>query len=406
MENACKQAGNAEASATAETRKNNRLMDVREYIPDFKYPEESSTVEYVQATREDGAAINDLYNRAFKQERSFEDYQWKYWKNPAGPPFGILAREKETGKYLSTSTGVRKQVWVNGKEVPGILTCETSSDPDARGGGRLFKSVMQGFGVAVNDEQGIVWSYGGQSSDDAIKIGKRWFGFRIVVELVCWEIVLGTKLAFQSRFGNTLGGMIGAVADPLFRSRWKTPPTGLNFKQVERFSSEFDALWEDFRDQYAVVFWRDAATLNWRYVENPFWDHRIVEARRDGKLVGYVVWREWEDQGNRIATILDLWHGEDESTVMGLLDESRRLAAQSGCAFLRFAIKENGVEQKAFEEFRNGRKSPYERVDKVICTPMPGSTPYQQSEEAYETLGAVMDGKNWFYCQGDCDYRD
>ncbi|MGB0686371.1 MAG: hypothetical protein ACPGQD_09405, partial [Planctomycetota bacterium] len=168
-------------------------MDVKEYIPTFRYPKDSDTVEFVRATREDAEAINDLFNRAFDQRRSLAHYLWKYWENPAGPPFGILAREKETGKYLSTSTGVRKQVWVDGREVPGMLMCETSSDPDARGGGRLFKSVMQGFGVAVNDDQGIVWSFGGQSSDEAIKIGERWFGFRVVLELLPWEFRLSLK---------------------------------------------------------------------------------------------------------------------------------------------------------------------------------------------------------------------
>ena len=381
-------------------------MDVRDYIPDFRWPKDTATVEFVRATREDSDAINDLYNRAFRRDRSLVAFHWKYWDNPAGPPFGVLAREKESGKVLSTSTGVRKQVWVEGREVPGILMCETSSDPDARGGGRLFRSVMQGFGVAVNDEQGIVWSFGGQSSDEAIKIGQRWFGFRIVVELVCWEIVMSMRPALRSRVGAAVGDLLGVMVDPLFRARWKTPRTGLEFTEIDRFDREFDTLWERYRDRYPVVFWRDAATLNWRYVDNPCWKHRIVSARRDGGLIGYVVWREWEEEGCRIATILDLWHGEDQSVVEGLLDQARRRASKSRCAFLRFGIKQGGVEQKAFEAFRNGRRSPYERVDRIICTPMPGSRPYHQSEDAYAILAAVMDGGNWFYCQGDCDFRD
>ncbi|MGB0953990.1 MAG: hypothetical protein ACPG31_12265 [Planctomycetota bacterium] len=380
-------------------------MDVEKYIPNFRYPKDTAEVEFVRASKEDGAAINDLYNRAFDQKRTFEEYLWKYWQSPAGPPFGILAREKETGKYLSTSTGVTKQVWVQGREVPGILTCETSSDPDARGGGRLFKGVMQGFGVAVNDERGIVWSFGGQSSDEAIKIGKRWFGFQIVVELVTWECVLSLEPALRSRLGG-LGGLAAGVMNPLHRARWKKCGAGLSFSEIHRFDAAFDQLWEEHRDRYGVVFWRDAATLNWRYVDNPFWKHRIVRAERDGQLAGYLVWREWDVEGSRIATVLDAWHGEDQEVLEGLLDQARRSAAKTGCAFLRFAIKAGGVEQSAFEGALGGRPSPYERVDKIICTPMPGSNPYEQSEEAYEVLGAVMDGSNWYYCQGDCDFRD
>ena len=56
--------------------------------------------------------------------------------------------------------------------------------------------------------------------------------------------------------------------------------------EIDRFDDAFDTLWQDYRDRYAVVFWRDAATLNWRYVDNPFWRHRIVRAEKDGKLIG------------------------------------------------------------------------------------------------------------------------
>lgn len=399
-------AGSAEAKATAETRKSSCLMDVREYIPDFRWPKDTKTVEFVRAQPEDGEAINDLYNLAFSQDRSIEAYRWKYWENPAGQPFGILARDTESGKFLATSTGVRKRVWVQGREVPGILMCETSSDPHARGGGRLFKGVMQGFGVAVNDEQGIVWSYGGQSSPAAIKIGQRWFGFRIVVELVCWELVLGKTLALRSRFGNLLGGLAGRLVDRFHRARWSSPSAGLAFEELERFGEDFDHLWEQQRDRYGVAFWRDAETLNWRYKDNPFWQHRVIAARRGGELVGYVVWRETTQDDAKIGIVLDLWHGEDQRVAEGLLDQARRGATDSGCAFLRFHIQEGSVMQQTFEEFKDARRSPYEEVDRIICTPMPGSKPFEQGEDAYAILGAVMDGSNWYYCQGDCDYLD
>lgn len=384
-------------------------MDVKEYIPTFRYPADSDTVEYVRATREDAEAINDLFNRAFGQERSLEHYLWKYWQCPAGEPFGILAREKETGRYLSTSTGVRKQVWVNQHEVPGMLMCETSSDPDARGGGRLFKSVMQGFGVAVNDDQNILWSFGGQSSDEAIKIGKRWFGFRVAVELLPWEFRLSVRGFLRRKLGplNALAGPLAKLFDPILRLRWHQPESALRFEELDRFGDEFDELWERYRDRYRVVFWRNAKTLNWRYVDIPGFTHRIVAARdSQGLLQGYVVWREWSDGNHQLATVLDLWSGGEVGTIEALLDQARRGAAKSGCAFLRFAVKKGSAEEQAFQQFPQARISPNDRIDRVICTPMPGSTPHEQSEEAYRILEAVVDGENWFYTQGDCDFLD
>jgi len=399
----------AEASATEVTRKNKAAMDVKEYIPTFRYPKDSDTVEFVRATREDAEAINDLFNRAFGQQRSLAHYLWKYWDNPGGEPFGILARDKESGKYLSTSTGVRKQVWVDQRQVEGILMCETSSDPDARGGGRLFKSVMQGFGVAVNDDQGILWSFGGQSSDEAIKIGKRWFGFRVALELLPWEFRLSMLAFFQRKLGpfRALARPMAALLDPLMRGRWRKVKTSLSFEEIPHFNEEFDELWERYRDRYRVAYWRDAATLNWRYVDIPGFEHRILTGRDGtGKLQGYLVWREWVDRGNRLATVLDLWSGGEVAVIEGLLDQARRRASRTGCVFLRFAVPAGSDEEQAFQRFPETRISPYERVDKVICTPMPGSHPQEQGEEAYRILATVVDGANWFYTQGDCDFLD
>lgn len=399
----------ADASAIEETKNSSFPMDVKQYIPPARPPKESDTVEYVQATREDGPAINALYNKVFQMGRSLDHYEWKYWRNPAGPPTGMLARDKQTGRCIATGIGQRRRAWVNGKDSYGALLCESASDPDDRAGGHVWRKVMLGFGVSTNDDHGIVWAYGGQSSDAAIKIGSRWFGYRIMMELVPWEIRLGTRSSLRRHLGifdGILGTIVAPILDRLYRARWRKRDFGLQTAEVTRFGPDYDELWERYRDLYPACFYRNAETLNWRYIDNPLWKHRVIEARRDGQIVGYMVWREWNDHGAMISTVLDFWHGKDQEVMQTLIDAARRKALAGGSVFLRFALQEGGPEHQAFQSFRSGRKSPHERVDKIICTPMPGSTPMDQPMEAYEQLGTVLFGKNWFYTQGDCDYRD
>lgn len=407
--NARQEPVSADASATDETRNSNFPMDVKQYIPPARPPRDTNQVEYVHATREDGPAVNDLYNKVFGMDRSLDHYEWKYWRNPAGPPTGMLAREKGTGRCLATGIGQRRRAWVQGRLSYGSLLCESASDPDERAGGRLWREVMFGYGINTNDEHGIVWSYGGQSTDAAIKVGERWFGYRVIMELVTWEIRLGTRSSLRrhlGRFDPLLGPLAAPILDRLYRMRWKRRDFGLETAEVQRFGADYDELWDRFKDLYQACFYRDAETLNWRYIENPLWKHRVVEARRDGKLMGYLVWREYDDNGSLIARVLDFWHGDDQEVMQTLLDAARRKALAEGCVFLRFALKEGGPEQAAFESFKSGRKSPYESVDRIICTPMPGSTPMDQPIEAYEQLAGVLFGEHWFYTQGDCDFRD
>jgi|FLOH01.1.fsa_nt_gi hypothetical protein len=382
------------------------LTQIKPYYPKPRPPKSTETIEYLNITREDGKAINDLYNKVFQQNRSLEHYMWKYWDNPAGPPTGSLARERATGNCVATGIAQRRRGWVNGHDTYGALMCESATDPDLRGGGRLWREVMNGFAVVSADVDGIYWGYGGQSTEEAIKIGERWFGYRVIVQLVAWEIRLSTKPIFERRVGG-FSSFLAPLFDFCLRLRWRKHRLGLETREVTCFGAEYDELWERYRDLYTFCFHRGAASLNWRYIENPQWQHRVLEARNQGKLVGYMVWREWSDNGTQIATVLDVWHGKEPAVLETLMDAVRRKAAASGCAFLRFAVQEEGLEQAAFESFHSGRKSPYERVDKIIWTPSPGTDGGGKPEQVYQDQCTLMHGgRDWFYTQGDCDFRD
>jgi hypothetical protein len=383
--------------------------EVTTLYPKVRAPKPTPGVEFAGPRIEDGPAINALFNKVFHCDRSLSHYEWKYWRNPAGPPVGTLAREIPTGRCLATGIGQRRRASVDGRDSCGALLCEVASDPESRGGGRLWREVMMGFSTIVNDQDGLHWAFGGQSTDEAIKVGKRWFGYRVILKLVPWELRLGTRSSLRRRLGKSWSWLMPAVApilDAILWRLWRKRDFGLSATEVEKFSSEYDELWERYRHLYPVCFFRDSETLNWRYVANPLWKHRIVEARREGQLVGYLVWREADQGGERIATVLDFWHGDNQQVMQTLLDVARRKACLSHCVFLRFALQEGGAEHKAFQSFRSSRKSPYEEVDKIICTPIPGSNPMEQKPEVYELLRTVLFGKNWFYTQGDCDYRD
>ncbi len=382
------------------------LTRLRPCYPKPRFPKSTDKVEYLPATRNDAKVINDLYNKVFQQDRSLEHYMWKYWDNPAGPPSGMLAIDRTTGECISTGIAQRRRGWVNGHEIYGALLCESATDPDMRGGGRVWRDVMFGFSIRSMDHDHITWGYGGQSSDEAIKIGERWFGYQVILQLITWEIRLSLKPMIKKRLGP-FSPFLTPLADLFLRSRWRNHDSGLESREVNRFTEEYDELWERYRDSYTFCFCRDAATLTWRYIDNPEGKHRILEARKDGKLQGYVVWREWVDSGIPIATVLDSWHGRDQEVLECLLDAARRKAAANGCAFLRFAVQEESLEQQAFESFHTGRKSPYERVDKVIYTPSPGTQPDNLDEQIYRDQCTLLDGGlHWFYTQGDCDFRD
>lgn len=395
--------GSADAMASVKMMNQSRPKDLEEYIPIFHWPKDTSRFVFARATHDDSVALNDLYNRAFQQQRPLSHFEWKYWANPAGAPYGVIAKDRTTGAALAAAFGQRRRVWIRGREVPGNLMCETSSDPSARSGGVAFKGVMHAIGIGLNDEAGILWSYGGQSSDEAITVGSRWLGFRVALTLEPWECRLSLAPALQAKLGG-VGAALARLTDPVLRAPWRRPP-GFELEETADFGAEHDRLWERHRDRHALCFFRDSATLRWRWRDCPVRGNRSLLARRDGEPAGWVIWREGQPGAHRIGTVLDLWTDGDQETMLALLDGARRRAAAAGCAFLRFAVKPGTPEAAAVKADGAWRPSRYERPDRIIVTPMPGSL-FDETPEDYDVLRVVVNGSNWYYTQGDCDFLD
>jgi len=379
--------------------------DLLPYMRDFRWPRPRDGYAWKRATREDAPAVNALFNKVFDQQRPLDDYLWKAWGSPAGEPASVFAYEEDTGRVVSTMTGIRREVRVDGRDVTGFLLCETCTDPDARGGGRLYKGVVTGYGICAQDEEGSAFAYGGQSTDEAITVGARWFGYVNIFTLQPLELRLSLRPALQRRLGP-IGRLLAAPLDAVIARRWRKRTYGYVLRESQAFGPEFDRMWERHRDGYRAVVRRDAAALQWRYADCPKWRHRTLVAWRDGEPCGYAIWREWDVDGLQVATVLDLWDGADVDLAEALFDEVRRRARVAGCSHLRFAAKPDSVEEQALRRLECFRVTTYERPDRVLCGPNSGADYGFLPPDAVDVLRTVLDPDAWYYTQGDCDYRD
>ena len=81
---------------------------------------------------------------------------------------------------------------------------------------------------------------------------------------------------------------------------------------------------------------RSAEYLNWRYISNPLARHEIVTARRNGRLVGYVVWT----RGGEDASIVDFFGEDDAGMARRLVAEIMALAQERGVMTLSVSMNE------------------------------------------------------------------
>ena len=105
----------------------------------------------------------------------------------------------------------------------------------------------------------------------------------------------------------------------------------------ELCGDEFTALAQEQRGTLGICLQRSAEYLNWRYLNNPLAHHEILTARRRGRLVGYVVWTQAEEN----ASIVDLFGEEDPGMVRCLVAKISALAENRSVMTLSVSINES-----------------------------------------------------------------
>jgi hypothetical protein len=81
----------------------------------------------------------------------------------------------------------------------------------------------------------------------------------------------------------------------------------VELRPITSFGAEYDALWQRARASYSMCVRRDAAYLQWKYVQCPTRTYDLIEARRGGALCGFAVSRNEDHEGLKLGWILDVF---------------------------------------------------------------------------------------------------
>ena len=296
-----------------------------------------------------------LYRTVFSEalaESSRRRWRWQYLDNPATAPAGPeiwVARDEGAllGQYASMPVQLR---WGD-REVRSSWGMDVFLSPSARGrgvGARLFTAwsdhveVALGLGLTAS-------SYGLFRKLRYTDVGPVSFYYRI----------LDARAVAGRRLGPKWARVAGRLLD--FGWRLRHPEhareADVVLAPVARFDARYDALWGRAGASYAMCVRRDAAYLNWKYVECPHRRYDIVEAARGGTLAGFAVSRHEEQRGLRLGWIVDLFaHADDhavrDALIGHLLEGFRRAGVARAQAF---SMNAAGGSDLARRGFRRGR---------------------------------------------------
>lgn len=247
---------------------------------------------YVAGT--DDAAVLKLRANVWGAEHAHTNQaflRWLYADCPAGRGGGIVAFDGD--EAVGFAGLLARTAVVGGETVPVAQCVDFMMHRDARGGASAFRIVANwaslardlGFRFAIGFPNVNSHEFGTRR-----KVG--WidaFHPDHLVRPLCADgapqgLVRRVPLGVMRGATAAMAAFCTARAAVMQAGRPPGSPV-----RIEHFDARFDGLWQRASSANYAGIRRDAAYLNWRYLEHPVHSYRCLGWEVDGHLVGYVV---------------------------------------------------------------------------------------------------------------------
>jgi hypothetical protein len=232
------------------------------------------------------AGLRDHLNPLTDRNR----YDWLYLDNPDGVARIWVVEEEGSGRIVGSSSLVPRNVYIRGRESLGCVVADTWVHPDHRILGpalKLQRACLDDIGSS-----GFTFAY--DFPRQAMPAIYKRLGAEPADSLQDYVRLLNASRHLEDRFGSSMIADIASLlVNPALRFACRpVRNSGLRFDyETGRCTSEFTNFHRSIVGQDLCVA-RTSAFLNWRYLDHFHLKHRILTARQDGRIAGYVVFAE------------------------------------------------------------------------------------------------------------------
>jgi hypothetical protein len=332
---------------------------------------------------EDRRGIEALTRRTLGVDAAEADrltWDWRYRRNPfnpSGQPSILVAREGPTIVGFLPTIPVRLSV--KGLEVDAAWASEPRVAPerDQRGHG---EALMRAWDRNSGASLALAPSAATRTLLDRMRFPES----RVLPYLVK---PLTRRAVRLPHWPQAINQLLGAVAYPFVQVLSRSRPLRAECEPVRRFDASFTALWERLADRFDLAVRRDAAYLNWRYIEPPHVRYSAVALKRQGEVHGYAVYRHKHEPLGRVTILVDLLtHPDDVSGVKTLLRWVDRAARAEDSDKVRCYALHGSFRRVLRRNGYFGVKSGVEVAAKLNAVQVPKGF-YDQTENWHVTFG-------------------
>ena len=332
---------------------------------------------------DDRRAIDALYRRVFGHDLANENqfrWNWQYLHNPNNPPDGPqiwLAREGPTiiGQYATMPV----RLGIGGREVTGSWGMDVMVAPERQ---------RQGIGEVLfntwDHHVGASLGLGLSPSSHRLFRKLRW---PEPGPVPCLVKPLTRRALRRPGWPMPLNRLVSAATYPWVLFVARTRPLLAQVEPIRHFDERFTELWTRIAPSFDLAVRRDAAYLNWKYIEPPHVRYSVVALKRDERIAGYAVYRHVQEPRGRVTILVDFFADpSDEDGLTTLLRWIDREARAADSDKIRTFSMHAGFRRVMRRSGYFTVKSTMEFTIKVNAVKVPADF-YERTENWHFTLG-------------------
>lgn len=321
-------------------------------------------------------------------ERLIRQWEWKYEANPFNPDGGPHIMLLQThGEVVALYGRLLFRIVTDGTERHVDHGCDLVVHPAYRG---------RGLSARLRDpeyiESTIHFSW---QNEATYRVASRdgTAGVPFVSLVKPFDVASAVQHVLgENWFSQAAAAVIGTAARALPRFHRRNATSEVLVTQIASFDDRFDRLWQRACRDHRVMLVRDRRYLDWRFTQRPDARYVILAATIASEVVGYMVTRVAERDGERRGYLVDfLVQGSSPRLFAALLETVTAHLRQEGAAAANCAMAVAPYRRMLYRHgFVPWRRAPrgYIRVRISLREP---------------DLQALGDVRHWFLTMGDGD---
>ena len=280
----------------------------------------------------DEVGLERLFAAVFDSHRPIESWRWWYFGLPSAPSFvRVLIVESEVAGHLGK---VDFPTFLGGRLGVVALSSDLAVHPDHQGQNlRLmlpaFGDGDSGYEVKMSFPTDRMVGRTARRDPDAVLPGR-------MTQWARWH----TATAVAASRGRPIPGLLRRLIDlalHLLGPVFDRTAARLAIENEEHPGAEFDSLAAASASFATCIRRRDAAYVQWRWLDNPTGAWTVWTARHDGELVGWAVAGRRHGDPSGTGRIVDLL-APDARTLRRLLAFSAARLRDEGCDIVTFEL--------------------------------------------------------------------